>query len=80
MGGKVLEKLLINRDMHHLNSNNVMNPNQYGFTLKKSTTDATLSVKEYIEEGFIKVHITIIISLEVRGDSTTHCGRGYYTH
>ena len=29
-----------------------MNPNQYGFTPKKSTTDATLAVKEYIEEGF----------------------------
>ena len=35
MGGKVLEKLLINRMMHHLYGNNLMNPNQYGFIPKK---------------------------------------------
>ena len=44
-----------------------MNPNQYGFTLEKSTTDATLAVKEYIEEGFRRGHITIFISLDIQG-------------
>ena len=67
VGGKGLEKLLINRIMHHLYSNNLMNPNQYGFTPQKSTTDATLAVKEYIEEGFRRGHITLLISLNVQG-------------
>ena len=67
MGGKVLEKLLINGVMHHLYSNSLMNPNQYGFTPKKNTTDATLAVKEYIEQGFRKGNITILINLDVQG-------------
>jgi hypothetical protein len=29
---KVLEKVLINRILHHMNSNNLMSKNQYGFT------------------------------------------------
>ena len=66
VGGKVLEKLLINRIVRHLYSKNLMNPNQYGFTPKKSTTDATLAVKEYTEEGFRRGHITILISLDVQ--------------
>jgi len=33
----------------------------------KSTTDATLAVKEYIEEIFRRGHITITISLDVQG-------------
>jgi len=67
VGDKVLEKLLINRIMHHLYSNNLMNPNQYGFTPKKSITGSTIAVKEYIEEGFRQGHISILISLDVQG-------------
>jgi len=59
VSGKVPEKLLINRVMQHFYSNNLMKPNQYGFTPRKSTTDVTLEVKEYIEEGFRQGHITI---------------------
>ena len=36
VGGKVLDILLINRVMHHLHSNNLMNSNQYGFTPKRA--------------------------------------------
>ena len=56
-----------------------MNPNQYGFTPKKSTTDATLAVKEYIEEGFRQGHIPILITLDVQGHLMWHGGRVYYT-
>ena len=66
-GGKVLEKLLINRVTHHLYSNNLLNLNEYGFSPKKSTTDATLAVKECTEEGFRQGHITILINLDVQG-------------
>jgi len=37
VGGKVLEKLLINRVMHHLYSNNLMNTNQNGLTPKRAS-------------------------------------------
>jgi hypothetical protein len=43
VGGKVLEKLLINRIMHHIHGNGLMNPNQFGFTPRKS---AVIAVKE----------------------------------
>ena len=51
VGGKVLEKLLINRIMHHVYSNDLLNHNQFGFTPKKRAIDATLAVKEFLEEG-----------------------------
>jgi len=50
-GGKVLEKLLINRIMHYVYTNDLLNHNQYGFTQKKNTTDAAMAVKEFAEEG-----------------------------
>ena len=56
VGVKVLGKLLINRIMHYVYSNNLLNTNQYGFAPKKSTIDATLAVKEYIEEWFRQGH------------------------
>jgi len=67
VGGKVLEKLLINIIMRYIYTNNLLNTNQYGFTPKKSTTDVTLAVKEYIKEGFRQGHITILVSLDVKG-------------
>ena len=67
MGGKVLEKIFINRTMHYIYSNNLMNKNQLGFTPRKSSTDATVAVKDYIDEGIKQGHITILISLDVRG-------------
>ena len=35
VGGKVLEKLLINMIMHFFSSNNLLNQNQFGFSLQK---------------------------------------------
>jgi hypothetical protein len=66
VGGKVLEKILINRIMHYLNKNNLMNKNQFGFTPGKGTTDAILAVKDFIEEGLLQRHITILVSLDVK--------------
>jgi len=42
-GGKVLEKLLINRINHHLYSRGYMNEKQFGFRPQKSTVDAALT-------------------------------------
>ena len=67
VGGKVLEKILINRIMHYIYSNNLMNKNQFGFTPRKSSTDTTFAVKDYIEEGIKQGHTTVLIRLDVRG-------------
>jgi len=67
VGGKVLEKLLINRIMHYLYTNDFLNHNQYGFTPTKSTTDAAMVVKEFAEEGLRQGLITILVSLDVKG-------------
>jgi len=67
VGGKVLEKMLINRIMHRAYSNNFLNHNQFGFTPKKSAIDAALAVKEYLEEGMREGHVAILVSLDVKG-------------
>ena len=74
--GKVVEKLLINRVMH-IYINNLMNRNQYGFTPKGNATNATLTIKEYIEEGMREGHIAILVSLDVKVHSTLHDGPIY---
>jgi hypothetical protein len=51
VGKKVLEKLLINRIMHFIYSNELLNQNQFGFTPQRSTTDAAMAVKDFIEEA-----------------------------
>jgi hypothetical protein len=53
--------------MYNIYSNNFLNDNQYGFTPKKSTTDATIAVKDYIQDGFRHGLITILISLDMKG-------------
>jgi len=45
IGGKVLEKLLINRINHHMYKNDLLTDSQYGFTPQKSTTDAAIEEK-----------------------------------
>jgi hypothetical protein len=49
-GGKVLEKVLINRINHHVFSHDFMNTNQYGFTSQRSTIDAA-NAKNFVVEG-----------------------------
>lgn len=50
IGGKLLERLLIDRINHHIYSNNLLNGNQYGFVPQKSTVDAAMAAKVYIEK------------------------------
>ena len=53
--------------MHHIHSNNLLNPNQFGFTSKMSPTEAAIAVKEYLEEGMREGYIAILVSLDVKG-------------
>jgi hypothetical protein len=52
IGGKVLEKALINRINHHVYTTDYLNHNQFDFTPQKSTIDAVMPVTDFIEEGF----------------------------
>ena len=47
--GKVLEKLLIHRIMHHAYTTEELNKNQYGFTPQKNTVDAAMQVRHYMD-------------------------------
>ena len=49
IGGKVLEKIMINRINHHVYSNGYMNENQYDFRPQKSTIDAVMAIKKFVE-------------------------------
>jgi len=44
-----------------------MNKNQYGFTPQRSTTDAAMAVKGFVEEGLAAGEIVVLISLDVKG-------------
>ena len=50
-GGKVLEKLLINRINHHAYTRGHMNNNQFGFRLQKSTVDAAMEIKDFVQKS-----------------------------
>ena len=47
-GGKLLEKLLINRINHYLHTNRLLNRNQYGFIPQNSMVNAAMAVKQYV--------------------------------
>ena len=64
----MLEKMLINRISHHVFAHYIMNKNQYGFTHQRSTTDAAMAVKEFVEEDLAAGEIIVLIGLDVKGD------------
>ena len=52
--GKILEKLLIERIMHHFNRTEALNENQFGFTPQENTVDAAMQLKQFIEHHLEK--------------------------
>ena len=74
VGGKVLEKLLINRIMHFLHSNGSVNQNQFGFLpQRRSTTDEAMAVKDFVEEAPTKGQIVTLASLYIKGAFDAAC-------
>jgi hypothetical protein len=67
IGGKVLEKLFINRINHHMYKNNLMTDRQFGFTQQKSTTDAAMEAKKFIEPALENRGVVIMTGLDVKG-------------
>jgi hypothetical protein len=53
--------------MHYIYKNGYINDNQYGFTPQKSTTDAAMVVKEFLEPELVKGKVAIMVSLDVKG-------------
>jgi len=76
--GKILEKLLSKRIMHHLYKTEYLNGNQYGFTPQKNTVDAAMEVKQYIEPHLEKGGVAILASLDVHGAFDWAWCRRYY--
>jgi hypothetical protein len=58
---------LINRIYYHLNSNNLINENQYGFTAQKSTIDAIQSAIDFVNKTFESNGFSLLIALEISG-------------
>ena len=67
VGGKVLEKLTINRIMKHIQTNNYLNKNQFGFIPHKNTIDAVMALKEYVKDCLNVGEIVVVTSLDVKG-------------
>jgi hypothetical protein len=66
-GGKVLEKLLINRTNHHIYKNELLIDSQFGFMPQKSTTDAAMEAKKFTEPELGTRKVVIMTSLDVKG-------------
>jgi hypothetical protein len=65
--GKILEKLLIKRIIHHVYKTEFLSENQDGFTPQTSTVDAAMEAKKFIEPHLEKGRIVILASLDVKG-------------
>jgi hypothetical protein len=53
--------------MHHLYKTDFLNDNQLGFTPQKSTTDAAMSVKQFIEPELERGRVDIMAILDIKG-------------
>jgi hypothetical protein len=53
--------------MHHLYKTDFLKDNQFGFTPQKITTDATMSVKQFIETELERGRVVIMASIDVKG-------------
>jgi Reverse transcriptase (RNA-dependent DNA polymerase). len=64
--GKIMQKILVTRINYWANSTNFLNNSQYRFTLKRSTIDAGMAVKNIVEEGFKTGEVIILVSLDIK--------------
>jgi len=67
IGGKILDKLLINRITNHLHRNELLTKRQFGFTPQRSTIDAAMEAKLFIAPILENRGIVIMTSLDVQG-------------
>ena len=77
VSGKVLDKLMIDRILHHVHSSVGLNSNQYGVTPQKGNLDAAMAVKVIIEENLKQKNCTSVVSLESEGHSMQLGGQAF---
>ncbi|GFW62661.1 probable RNA-directed DNA polymerase from transposon X-element [Trichonephila clavipes] len=64
--GKLTESIILHRLKNFINENNLLNPNQYGFTNKLSTFHPLLRLTEHISEDFQKKKSTGAVFLDIQ--------------
>ena len=67
MGGKILDKLLINRLNYYLYKNELLSKRQYGFTPQRNIIDAAMEAKSFIQFILENRGLVIMTSLDVQG-------------
>ena len=77
IAGKVLDRLMIDRIMHHVHSNAGFNSNQYGFIPQIGTVDAEMTVKEIIEGNLKQKDSTSVVRLESEEHLMRHGGQTF---
>ncbi|GFW38622.1 probable RNA-directed DNA polymerase from transposon X-element [Trichonephila clavipes] len=63
---KITESIILTRLKNIININNIINPNQYGFTNKLSTLHPLLNLTEAISEGFQRKKSTGAVFLDIQ--------------
>jgi hypothetical protein len=63
---KIMDKILITRINYWAYSTNFLNNNQYGFTPQRSTIDASMVVKNTVDEGLKAGEVIILVSLDIQ--------------
>ncbi|GFX56945.1 probable RNA-directed DNA polymerase from transposon X-element [Trichonephila clavipes] len=64
--GKLTKSIILHRLKNFINENNILNPNQYGFTNKLSTLHPLSRLTENISEGFQKKKSTGAVFLDIQ--------------
>ena len=58
---------MIDRIMYHINTNCLLNDNQFGFTPQRGTVDAAMALKEYVEDVIQQNQYLVLVSLDILG-------------
>jgi hypothetical protein len=66
MCGKILEKLLINIINHYTYKQGLLMVKQYGFMQQKSTVDAAMKAKKFIDRELVNRKVVVMTSLDVK--------------
>jgi hypothetical protein len=66
VGGKILEKVIINR-INYVFSHDFMNNCQCGFMPQRSTVDAVMEVRDVVRESLPAEEVIILVSPDVKG-------------
>ena len=72
IGGNVLGKILLTRINHYMNKNELLTDSQYGFIPHKSTTDAAMEAKKFIES---ELRNRKVVTMTLKEPSTQRGGQ-----